>query len=132
MLAVTIPLAFALRSYWALVAGMVAGNVAAVLVSYLFPSLPPKVLPGSWGVVGFSKWLQVNSILQYVRDKGAVLVLGRLLDASAVGVFSLAREIASIPSSTLVAPLNRAGFPATRGCRTMPDNCGTATSPSSD
>jgi lipopolysaccharide exporter len=40
-----------------------------------------------------------------------VLVLGRLLDASAVGVFSLAREIASIPSSTLVAPLNRAAFP---------------------
>jgi O-antigen/teichoic acid export membrane protein len=112
MLAVTIPLAFSLRSYWALVAGMVAGNVAAVIVSYLFLPYRPRFCLGSWReLFSFSKWLQINSILQYLRDKGAVLVLGRLLDASAVGVFSLAREIASIPSSTLVAPLNRAAFP---------------------
>jgi len=112
MLAVTIPLAFALRSYWALVAGMVAGNVAAVLVSYLFlPYRPKFCLRSGKELFGFSKWLQINSILQYVRDTGAVLVLGRLLDANAVGVFSLARETASLPSSTLVAPLNRAAFP---------------------
>ncbi len=71
MLAVTIPLAFSLRSYWALVAGMVAGNVAAVVVSYGFLPYRPRFCLRSWReLFGFSKWLQVNSMLRYVRDRG--------------------------------------------------------------
>ncbi len=37
--------------------------------------------------------------------------MGRILDASSRGVFSVAQEIASTPPNTLVAPLNRAVLP---------------------
>jgi lipopolysaccharide exporter len=112
MLAVTIPLAFAMRSYWALVAGMVAGNVAAVGVSYLFLPYRPRFCLGSWReLFSYSKWLQVNSVFRYLRDRGSTIVMGRLLDAPAVGIFSLANEIASLPATALVQPLNRAMLP---------------------
>jgi lipopolysaccharide exporter len=112
MLAVTIPLAFWLRSYWAMVAGMVAGNVAAVVVSYLFlPYRPRFCLKSARMLFGFSKWIQFTSVLRYVRDRGYVLVMGRLLDASAMGLFSVAKEVGSTVPNTLIAPLNRAVMP---------------------
>jgi O-antigen/teichoic acid export membrane protein len=112
MLAVTIPLAFWLRSYWAMVAGMVAGNIAAVAVSYLFlPYRPRFCLKSARMLFGFSKWIQVTSMLRYVRDRGYVLIMGRLLDASAMGLFSVAKEVGSTVPNTLIAPLNRAVMP---------------------
>jgi lipopolysaccharide exporter len=112
MLAVTIPLAFWLRSYWALVAGMVAGNVAAVVVSYWFmPYRPRFCLRSSRELYGYSKWLQVNSMLRYVRDRGYILIMGRVLDAAGMGIFAVAKEIGSTVPNTLVAPLNRAVLP---------------------
>lgn len=112
MLAVTIPLAFWLRSYWALVAGMVAGNVVAVIVSYWFLPYRPRFCLGSWReLYGYSKWLQVNSVLRYVRDRGDVLIMGRVLDAGGMGIFSVAKEVGSTVPNTLVAPLNRAVLP---------------------
>ncbi len=111
-LAVSIPLAFAMRSYWALVAGMVAGRFISVAISYGFLPYRPRFCLRSWReLFGFSKWLQVNGILGYVRDQGYILVVGRVLDAPSVGLFSMSNEIASLPSTTLVAPLNRAVFP---------------------
>jgi O-antigen/teichoic acid export membrane protein len=112
VMAISIPLAFLLRSYWALVAGMVAGRVVGVAVSYGFLPYRPRLCLKAWrGLLDFSKWMQINGILIYVRDRGYVLVMGRLLDAPSVGLFTLADEIASLPSTTLVAPLNRAVFP---------------------
>ncbi len=81
-LAVSIPLAFAMRSYWALVAGMVAGRFISVAISYGFLPYRPRFCLRSWReLFGFSKWLQVNGILGYVRDQGYILVVGRVLDA---------------------------------------------------
>ena len=111
-LAVTIPFAFALRSYWALIAGMVAGNLAAAAVSYLLLPYRPRLCLRSWReLLSFSKWLQLTGMMTYLRDQGYILVMGRLVDVRAVGLFSLANEIATMPSTTLVAPLNRAVFP---------------------
>ena len=112
MVAVAIPLAFALRSYWALVGGIVAGNVAAVVVSYAFMHYRPRFCLKSWRpLFSFSKWIQVSSMLRYVRDRGFVLVMGRALDASAIGLFSVAKEIGGAANQALIAPINRAVFP---------------------
>jgi lipopolysaccharide exporter len=112
MVAVTLPLAFALRSYWALVGGIVAGNVAAVVVSYAFMPYRPRFCLKSWRpLFSFSKWIQVSSMLRYVRDRGFVLVMGRVLDAGAIGLFSVAKEIGGAANQALIAPINRAVFP---------------------
>ena len=111
-IAVAIPLAFALRSYWALVGGIVAGNIAAVVVSYALLPYRPRFCLKSWRpLFGFSKWIQVSSMLRYVRDRGFVLVMGRVLDAGAIGLFSMAKEIGGAANQALIAPINRAVFP---------------------
>jgi len=112
MVAVAIPLAFTLRSYWALVGGIVAGNIAAVVVSYAFLPYRPRFCLKSWRpLFGFSKWIQVSSMLRYVRDRGFILIMGRVLDAGAIGLFSVAKEIGGAASQALIAPINRAAFP---------------------
>jgi len=112
MVAVAIPLAFTLRSYWALVGGIVAGNIAAVVVSYAFLPYRPRFCLKSWRpLFGFSKWIQVSSMLRYVRDRGFILIMGRVLDAGAIGLFSVAKEIGGAANQALIAPINRAVFP---------------------
>ncbi len=50
-------------------------------------------------------------MLRYLRDRGFILVMGRALDASAIGLFSVAKEIGGAANQALIAPINRAVFP---------------------
>ena len=59
----------------------------------------------------FSKWLLVSNVLLFFRIRSAELLTGRLHGAAALGVFNISSELASIPSSELVMPINRALFP---------------------
>jgi len=43
--AVTVPLALAMRTYWALVIGRLAARVIAVLLSYRMHAVPSKAFP---------------------------------------------------------------------------------------
>jgi O-antigen/teichoic acid export membrane protein len=111
--AVTLPLAFALRSYWALVIGMVAGNVLAVLISYYAHPFRPRLSLASAGrLFSFSKWLAVNNVLWFLRDRLPDFLLGRISGATALGVYSLSYEISHLPTAEVVAPINRAVLPA--------------------
>jgi PST family polysaccharide transporter len=62
--AATVPLAFALRSYWALLAGVLAQKAAIVVLSYfMHPHRPRLDLSQSRSLLGFSMWLQLKSVL---------------------------------------------------------------------
>jgi lipopolysaccharide exporter len=111
--AVTLPLAFILRSYWALVIGIVAGNVLAVLISYYaHPFRPGLSLASAGRLLSFSKWLAVNNVLWFMRDRLPDFLLGRISGAAALGVYSLSYELSHLPTAEIVAPINRAVLPA--------------------
>jgi O-antigen/teichoic acid export membrane protein len=111
--AVTIPLALVLRNYWALVAGIVASNVIAAVLTYVMHPFRPRLcLQYSRDLLSYSKWIMLNNVLYFVRTKAGALVLGRYSGVHAVGVFSMAEEIATIPTAELVMPINRAVFPS--------------------
>jgi lipopolysaccharide exporter len=112
MFAVTVPLAFLLRSYWALVAGAIAGRLSWVVLSFFAHPFRPRFgLGASRDLLGFSGWLLLLGILRYFKDQTAYLVLGRLSGPSAVGLYSLSYELASMPTAQLIAPINRAVLP---------------------
>ena len=114
--AVTVPLAFILRSYWALVAGMLTTAVAGVVLSYFMHPFRPKLtLAASGELFNFSKWLFINNTLLLFRTRGADFVIGRLSNSSALGLFSVAYEIANMPTSEIVMLMNRALFPGYAG-----------------
>lgn len=110
-LAVTIPSAFIWHSYWALVAGMLATRVIAVVLSYaMHPFRPRFGIAGMRRIFGFSFWEWVIGLLGLVGSRADTIIIGRSLGASAVGVYGVGGEIASLPSSEIVAPLCRALF----------------------
>ena len=109
----TIPLAFVLHNHWALVLGMLVSNLATTVVSYLMQSYRPRITLSAWReLLGFSVWLLLNNFFTFLRNRSSDLVIGRLLGAYSVGVFSLSFEIASLPTTEGVAAINRVVLPA--------------------
>lgn len=109
---VTIALALTFRSYWALVAGIVTGRVFSVWISYqLHPYRPRFSLSARHDLFHFSKWLFFSNLVLFLQHKSADFILGRTVGAHGLGIYSVALEIAVMPSTELIAPLNRAIFP---------------------
>jgi lipopolysaccharide exporter len=109
---VTISSAFILRSYWALVIGMFTNSLVRVVLSYTMHSYRPRMsLIEARELFGFSKWLLLNNLLIFFNHKVTDLVIGRQMDASELGHYSLAYEVSNLPTTELVFPLSRAVFP---------------------
>ncbi|HLY51422.1 MAG TPA: lipopolysaccharide biosynthesis protein [Steroidobacteraceae bacterium] len=110
---VTVPLALWLRSYWALVLGTLAGRLGAVFYSYRVQPFRPRLsLRTAPEMLHFSKWLMTQDALMFLKDRSASFFIGRLAGPAALGAFSISAEIASMPGTELIAPINRALLPA--------------------
>lgn len=108
----TLIIALVFRSYWALVAGIVMRSVTMLVLSYsMHPYRPRFGLSKSRELFNFSKWLLVNEYLIYVARNIDRLLIGRFLNAGSLGIYSLAKEIATLLSAELVLPITRAMFP---------------------
>lgn len=108
---ITIPLAFLLRDYWALLIGMIGGRLVAVILSYIISDYRPRWCLARWReLVNFSKWLLANNILYFARTRSADFIVGKFAGAHALGIYSVAYEISNLPTSELVLPINRAVF----------------------
>jgi lipopolysaccharide exporter len=112
MIAVTLPLAFLLRNYWALTIGAVTGRVAWVVLSYFaHPFRPRWSLSKTNDLMSMSSWLVFSSALYYFAEQSANLALGRLSGPRATGLYALSYDFASLPTQQLIAPINRAVLP---------------------
>jgi len=115
---VTVGAALVWRSYWALIAGMLAGRVTRTLFSYQMHPWRPHLTLRAWRYLfGFSAWAWAISMAELVRDRMDAFVIGRTLDAGAVGIYAIGEEIALLPTTELVFPLCRScfsGFAAAR------------------
>lgn len=109
---VTIPLAFILRNYWALAAGMVTGRAAALVISYwAHPYRPRFCLEARDALVNFSKWLFLNNLLFSIQMRAQDFVIGKVSGPKGLGLYNVAYEIATLPTTGIVFPINRAVFP---------------------
>ncbi len=109
---VTVFLAWQTRNYWALVLGTLAGRTIGLVASYaLHPYRPRFSLVKMNEIVSFSSWLFINNILVFMTNKFDDLVIGKLLGAEKVGVYTVAYEISNLPTTELIFPISRAVFP---------------------
>jgi O-antigen/teichoic acid export membrane protein len=110
---ITVPLAFWLRNYWALVFGTLAGRAAVVIFSYTVHPFRPRFSLGvAAEMMHFSKWLMMQNALAFLKDRSASFFIGRFAGPAALGSFNVSAEIANMPGTELVAPINRAILPA--------------------
>lgn len=105
-------LAFTLRNYWALVCGASAGRIFEVLLSYrVHPYRPRFCLSGRKELFGFSMWLFVNNTIFFAYHRMADFIISKVAGSHALGVYSIAYELSNLPTTELVAPINRAVMP---------------------
>lgn len=110
---ITLFAAFLLHSYWAMVLGSLAGRVAGVLLSYgMHPFRPRFSLIRLKHIWSFSQWVLVKNIGSYFDNRLDQLFVGRITNAATTGTYTVAGEIAALPSTELLAPLGRVLFPA--------------------
>ncbi len=108
---VMIGFAWVWRSYWALVAGIVAMRFARVALSYRMHPYRPRLSLASWReLVGYSFWSWLVALAVMVRERSTALLIGRMLGTGPVGVYSVGADLAALPTSELVEPLSRAAF----------------------
>lgn len=106
----TVTIALLTRSYWALVWGGVATNLATTASSYAFHPYRPRVsLGGARALLKFSSWLLVGSLAGFFRQQFAKMYLGRAYGPKATGLFSVAEQIAIIPLE-IAMPINRVAY----------------------
>jgi lipopolysaccharide exporter len=109
---VTIGLALIWRNYWALVAGIVVGKFGGVALSFAMQSYRPRFSLAAWrDLIGFSKWLLVINVVRFIHRKADIFILARLFTPYELGLYAVASEIATLPTSELVTPVQRALFP---------------------
>ncbi len=108
---VIVVLAITLRSYWALVAGMLVEAVLGVFLSYGMHPMRPRISFSKMReLFKISQWMLLLGIGQYLRLRLHSILVGRWAATEVLGAYSLAHEIASMPTTELLAPVNRALF----------------------
>lgn len=100
-------------SYWAIAFGTITTPLIAVVLSYIFAPLRPRLTLSQWSLfsdmVSWNIASQLLSALNWQMDK---LLLGRLVDLTSFGRYAIADNLSGIPQQALVQPLMRPLMPA--------------------
>lgn len=108
----TIGFAILLRSYWALVIGSFAMAVSGLALSYALHPYRPRVSFSYFlELWHYSKWMLLSGIIRYIRVKVDQIAIGGRLDSTRMGQYSVAHEIATLPTVEVVVPMTQALFP---------------------
>jgi len=113
--AVAISAALILRSVWALVFGLLAGNAIRCFVSYLIHPYRPHLnldLGKAKELFSFGKWVLGSSILVFLITQGDDIFVGKLLGATALGFYQMAYRISNIPATEITHVISQVTFPA--------------------
>ena len=101
------------------VLSLVYGNLLrlvllTVSLQVMRPSLyvPDFKFSDMGGVGKFGSVLVVNRVLLFIYNKSDILILGKLLAPSVVGIYAVAKDLASNPMAKIAASINIVGFSA--------------------
>ena len=109
---VAIGVAAVLTNHWALLAGMVAGTLTDLALSYRVSPFRPRLsLEKTRELMGFSKWWLAAQFLDLASRRGQDFFLGARLGPQRLGQYSVAYEFATLPTTEIVAAVGRALFP---------------------
>lgn len=112
---ITLILALLDFGVWSLVYGNLARvTTRSIGLNVLRPYLriPIPSFKGLSGVASFGGWVTLERILWYVYTEADVFIIGRLLGNELLGVYSVARHLASLPSQKLNASITQVSLPA--------------------
>ncbi len=112
-LPITICVAVIYQTYWSLIIGTIFETMLEVILTYRFNKFRPKfTLVGYKRQLKFSNYFFIMSIFGYLRSRLENFAIIALFGVKGNAFYSIAQEIAFLPMSELVQPLQR-GFYST-------------------
>jgi PST family polysaccharide transporter len=109
---VVVPLAFVMRNHWALVVGILFSKASGTAISYLMHPFRPRVtLSKARQLLRFSRWLLLNNLASFLKERSSDFFIGRSSGAAALGTYNIAYELSNLPTTEISAPINRALLP---------------------
>lgn len=112
-LPVTIGIAVIYQTYWSLIIGSLLETSIEVALSYRYNKFTPKLTLVSYKrQLKFSNYFFVMSIFGYLRSRLENFAIIALFGVKGNGLYSIAQEIAFLPMTELVQPIQR-GFYST-------------------
>jgi PST family polysaccharide transporter len=110
---VTLVLAVAYRSYWALVVGVLANTLASTVLSYALRPYRPRVsFARNADLFAFSGWLSLATIVTTLAMETDRIIVGRLLGIAEAGLYFMTQRVGVLPTRELISPLQRILFPS--------------------
>lgn len=106
---------FITRSVWALVFGLMSANIVTVVSSYFLHPFRPSWnfnLEKSKELFTFGKWLLGISVMAFIATQGDDIFLGRILGASALGLYQMAYRLTNITHTGIAQVLSQVTFPS--------------------
>lgn len=112
---VAVSAALILKSVWALVFGLLAGNLVRLIVSYLVHPYRPRLssdLGKAKELFGFGKWILGSSVLIFLLTLGDDIFVGKLLGVALLGFYQMAYRTSNAPATQITHVISQVTFPA--------------------
>ena len=110
---VAIAIAYFFQSYWALVLGQLASQVARSGASYLVIDYRPRfTLKHGRDLMSFSIWLTLGQAVQAINWRADPLILGFFVPNRVLGQFSMGGRVTNLAISDVLQPIAQILFPA--------------------
>jgi O-antigen/teichoic acid export membrane protein len=114
-LIVSVGIALAFRSVWALVIGRIAGQAAMTVASFVAHDYRPRFRLEADKVrdlFGFGMWITASSIIVYFVENLDYIAIGRLLSSSDLGLYQMAFTISALLWYEITLVVDQVVFPA--------------------
>jgi O-antigen/teichoic acid export membrane protein len=119
---VTVVLAILIRNYWALVAGILSGQLASNVLGYIMQPYRPRFSVAKVREIwSFSIWSLIRNIGSYLNGQVDLIAVGGISSAASLGRYSVADDLASSPINELNGPLIAALYPVLAKIQHLPD-----------
>jgi len=110
------------HDYRALLAGMLVGSVVEIAATYRLTRFRPRfTLTRARELMGFSLWWLAGEMATMFGRRGQDILVGQQLGATTLGQYAVALDLATMPTTEIVAPVMRAVYP---GYMQMKDDAG--------
>jgi lipopolysaccharide exporter len=111
---VAIVVALITHSVYSLAAGLLAGSILEVILSFVFIKPTPRFKLNREYIKEIfhkGKWVTAYGIFNYFGENGDNIIVGRILGATTLGIYQLAYKISYIPISEITDVMNSVIFP---------------------
>ena len=109
---ITLTVAYIYPSYWALLAGSMSTLWIYLVGSYVVCDYRPKLnFHFERKMFSFSGVILCRNFLSYCRSKADALLVSRLFDATALGMYKVGADFAQLPLTEVIYPAGQAILP---------------------